>query len=117
MSAQKRRSKRLIYLKSVEEIPEFQSLKEEAEFWDTHSPMEILDQMEPVGLELAGDLKKSVERRYQERLLALCLDSAQIKKAKQIARKKGVGYLGLIRRWIQAGIMRELKRRNRAASR
>lgn len=100
MRAKKRHGKRLIHLKSVEEVPEFHSLEEEAEFWDTHTPIDILDQLEPVELEVAGDLKKKIE----ERLLALCLDSDQIKKAKEIAQKKGVGYLALIRRWIQAGI-------------
>jgi len=117
MRAKKRRSKRLIHLKSVEQIPEFHSLEEEAEFWDSHSPVEILDQLEPVKLELAEDLKKKIEERYRERLLSLCLDSDQIRKAKQIAKKRGVGYLVLLKQWIQAGITRELKKSHRGVSR
>ena len=35
-------------------IPDFASLEEEAEFWDTHDSTEFEDEWEPVDLEVAG---------------------------------------------------------------
>ncbi len=96
----RKQSQRMVYLHSVEEIPEFGSLEEEAAFWDTHSPVEILDQLEPVTLELSPKLQRELEGR----LLSLCLKPHQINQLLQIARKEGVSCLTLVKRWIEAGM-------------
>ncbi len=44
--------KRMRYLKSLDQIPHFKSESEEAEFWATHSLMDLWDQLEPVELEV-----------------------------------------------------------------
>ncbi|MGH2561555.1 MAG: hypothetical protein ACRDJH_21015 [Thermomicrobiales bacterium] len=41
-------------------IPEFASLKEEAEFWDTPSTTEFEDEWEPVEVEVARPLKHAL---------------------------------------------------------
>lgn len=94
----------MVYLRSVEEIPDFESLEEEAAFWDTHSPVEILDQLEPVALELAPKLQRELEERYQERLLSLCLSPQQLKRLTEIAKREGVSRFTLVKRWIEAGM-------------
>ena len=94
------RMRRMVYLRSVEEIPEFASAEEEAEFWETHSPVEILDRLEPVRVQLAPGLR----RRLGERLLAMCLSARQIERVSELARKRRVSTLTLIRRWIEQGL-------------
>ncbi len=94
------RRPRMIYLRTVEEIPDFESLEEEAAFWETHSPIEILDQLEPVRVQLS----KGLQRRLGERLLALCLSAPQLARVRELAHKKRVSSLELIRRWIEAGL-------------
>lgn len=90
----------MVYLRSVEEIPDFDSLEEEAAFWDTHSPIEILDQLEPVTLELSPKLQQALE----ERLLSVCLNPYQLKQLTEIAKRAGVSRFTLVKRWIEAGM-------------
>ncbi|MGB7291105.1 MAG: CopG family antitoxin [Thermodesulfobacteriota bacterium] len=97
------------YLKSVKEIPKFKSEDEEIEFWETHSMIDIIDKLPEVKVEISGELKKRMEEHKNKKLLTLRLDPAQIDKAKEIAIKKGMGYLTLMRHWIQQGIERELE--------
>ena len=97
------------YLESVEEIPDFKSEEEEIEFWETHSMVDILNELPEVKVEISGELKKRIEDHKKKKLLTLRLDPAQIDKAKEIAIKKGIGYLTLMRNWIQQGIERELE--------
>jgi hypothetical protein len=93
---------RMIYLRTVGEIPEFATLEEEAAFWETHSPLEILDQLEPVRVQLS----KGLQRRLGERLLVLCLSAPQIARVRELAHNKRVSSLELVRRWIEAGLQR-----------
>lgn len=44
-------------------IPAFNSIEEEAEFWDTHDFTDLLDESAPANIEVAGELKVRVERR------------------------------------------------------
>jgi hypothetical protein len=46
----------------------------------------------------------------KKRLLTLRLERRQIDDARRIALEKGLGYLTLMRVWIQEGIMREARR-------
>jgi predicted DNA binding CopG/RHH family protein len=103
----KKTRRKVEYLKSVEEIPDFKSEEEEIEFWKTHSLVDILDELPEVKVEISGELRKRIEDHKKKKLLTLRLDPAQIDKAKEIAIKKGVGYLTLMRNWIQQGIERE----------
>ncbi len=99
--------RRLRYLKSPEDIPKFESEQEEAQFWDTHSPIEILDQLEEVEVEVAGALKERIEERLRERLLDLLLEPEQLEKAKEIASRKGIDLLELLQIWVGKGLKAE----------
>lgn len=45
--------KAAIEVKTKARIPDFRSLEEEAEFWDTHDLTEFEDELEPVEFEIA----------------------------------------------------------------
>jgi len=115
-SIKKKSKTRVKYLKSVEEIPDFKSEEEEIEFWKSHSMVDILDKLPEVKVEISGDLKKRIEEHKNKKLLTLRLDPVQIEKAKEIAIRKGIGYLTLMRNWIQEGIERELDNRDKIES-
>ncbi|HZX12936.1 MAG TPA: CopG family antitoxin [Thermodesulfobacteriota bacterium] len=107
----KSKRKTIKYLKSTDEIPEFKSEEEEAEFWDTHSAAKIVDQLEEVDLEIAEPLKKKIEEQRRKELISLRLYPEQIEKTKAIAIQKSIGHLTLMRNWIQEGIERELSKK------
>lgn len=48
---------------AVGKIPAFNSIEEEAEFWDTHDFTDYLDESAPANIEVAGELKARVEQR------------------------------------------------------
>lgn len=81
-------------------IPKFRSLEEERRFWDTHSVTEFPAELKPVKVEFTRPKKK---------LISLRLDVPQIESLKQIATHKGLGYLSLIRYWINERLSRERK--------
>lgn len=89
------------------EIPRFESEDDEAEFWDTHSTVDYLEDSEPLSVEVSPDLKAAVQARAKQRV-TLRLERSQISAAKAIARKKGLPYQTLIRMWIHEAIQREL---------
>lgn len=91
-------------------IPKFKSEKEEAEFWDTHSALDYLDDTvevkEPIILSPA--LKKKIEKKRKNKvLLTLRLDQSLIKETKKIAEQKAIGYQTLMRMWIAEGLSQE----------
>ncbi len=79
-------------------IPKFKSLEEERRFWDTHSITEFIDELKPVKVEFVRPKKK---------LISLRLDAPQIESLKEIASHKGLGYLSLIRYWINERLSQE----------
>ncbi len=85
-------------------IPKFKSLKEESEFWDTHSVLDYLDDTEPV----EGHF---IDARPRKKLVSIRFDEELIAAAKRVARSKGVGYQTLLRMWAYEGLSRELQAR------
>ncbi len=79
-------------------IPKFKSLEEERRFWDTHSITEFLADLKPAKVEFI---------RFKKKLISLRLDTPQIESLKQIASRKGLGYLSLIRYWINERLSKE----------
>lgn len=71
-------------------IPRFRNREEEAEFWDTHSPLEY-GEWEEVELKVARPLSHT---------LAVRLDARTIDRLAQVARKKGLGPSTLARMWL-----------------
>ena len=105
---------RLRYLKSLDEIPRFHDEAEEAEFWSTHSLAEIWDQLEPVEVEVAPEMRRLTVRRTRKKPVTLRLEAQQIERAKRLARAKSLSYQALMRSWISEGIARAERSRKRA---
>lgn len=79
-------------------IPEFQSMEEAAEFWDTHSTTEFEDEWEPVDVEVSPNLGH---------VLSVRLDRPTFRRLSGIARQKGVGASTLARMWVLEALEHE----------
>ncbi|HEY7029794.1 MAG TPA: CopG family antitoxin [Thermomicrobiales bacterium] len=73
-------------------IPSFNSIEEEAAFWDTHDFTDFADESTPVQVTVGQDL---AER------LTLRLDKADREALTRRARAKGVGPSTLVRMWLK----------------
>lgn len=83
-------------------IPKFKSLEEERKFWDTHEITDFLDEIKPAKIEF---------KRPRRKLVSIRLDAVQIQALREIAARKGLGYLTLIRSWISERLIAEHKSR------
>jgi len=79
-------------------IPRFKSREEEAEFWDTHSPLDYGEWKE---------VKRFKVVRPLAHILGVRLDAKTITKLGAIGRKKGVGASTLARMWLLERLERE----------
>ncbi len=94
-------------------IPKFKSEKEEAQFWDTHSPLDYKDTFSDIKESIEFDpvlLKRVANRRAErKRFLTIRIGQRQVDLTKVIAKEKGLGYQTLMRMWVIEGIHKELK--------
>jgi predicted DNA binding CopG/RHH family protein len=74
-------------------IPAFQSIEQEAQFWDTHSVLDFPDEFEYVGFE--------EPRAKKEAPISVRLDRADRMRLKAEADKMGIGPSTLARIWIK----------------
>jgi predicted DNA binding CopG/RHH family protein len=72
-------------------IPEFDSIEEEAAFWDTHSTADYEAEFKPVRVRFAKRLSSGVTIR---------LDPDTLKQLRTMAQEKGIGPTTLIRMWV-----------------
>ena len=82
-------------------LPKFKSHKEEAKFWDTHDTTKYLDEFKTAKLDFSKSRKKLVSMRLPE---------PEIAGLKQIAARKGIGYLTMIRMWVTEKFVQEMKK-------
>ena len=82
----------------MKKIPKFKSLEAERLFWDTHNITDYLHELKPVKMQFVKPKKKLVSVR---------LEAEQIEALKRIASRKGLGYLTLIRFWINQNLIKE----------
>ena len=69
-------------------IPNFSSIEEEAEFWDTHDTTDFEDEFKPVKVRVAKNLSEGVTIR---------LDHDTLNKVRTAAHKQGIGPTTLVR--------------------
>lgn len=74
-------------MKKIKEVPKFKSIKEEAEFWDTHSTEDFPDYWQPV-----TDVKfsKNLVSVYKK-VVPIRLDEETVTAVKRVAKQKGIG--------------------------
>ena len=77
-------------------VPEFKSLQEEREFWDTHDATDYLDEFE--------ETKDVVFIRPKKVLISLRLDPSIVKKLRELADKEGLPPTTYARMLIIKGI-------------
>jgi predicted DNA binding CopG/RHH family protein len=80
-------------------IPHFSSDEEAAEFWDTHSVTDYLDELAPT-----PDVRFRLQNLKQ---ISLRLAPGQIATLKVIAAGKGIGYQTMLRMWITERMQQE----------
>ena len=85
---------------TMSKIPKFASEQEEAEFWDTHSITDYLDELTPVDVTV-------VDARPRKEQISLRLDRETITRLKALARQRGIGYQTLIRMWVMERLNQE----------
>lgn len=78
-------------------IPDFKSLEEAAEYWDTHSFADYIEDTEPVEIEVSPTRRR----------IMVEIDNDILEKLKKVARKKHKGYDKLINSWIREKIIQE----------
>jgi hypothetical protein len=76
-------------------IPRFQSIEEEAAFWDTHDSAEFENEFEDVEEEM-----RFVLVRPTERWLPLVLDDHLMAMLEERATQQGIAPAALVSRWI-----------------
>lgn len=74
-------------------IPDFKTIEEEAEFWDTHDSTEFEDEFTEV-----EDVQFVM--KTQKKPLTLRLEEQSLNELRKIAREKGIGPSTLARMWI-----------------
>ena len=81
----------------TKKIPDFKSLEEAAEYWDTHSFADHLDDTSPVEIEV----------RLERRKISLDMNNDLSDKLNKIAKSKKKSCSKLIRSWIIEKINQE----------
>ena len=76
---------------SASRIPTFNSVQEEAEFWDIHSTTEFEDEWEAIKLDVSPSL---------EHVLSVRVDRETFRRLSAAARVRGVGASTLARMWV-----------------
>lgn len=106
--------RRMRYIASLAQIPRFRNEAEEAKFWASHSLAKIWDQLEPVQIEVAPDVRRVTLQQSRKKPVTLRLEERQIKRTKEIAHERSLNYQTLLRAWIAEAIAREDRPRRRA---
>jgi predicted DNA binding CopG/RHH family protein len=83
--------------KKPNRIPEFTSIEEEAEFWDTHETTDFEDEFTPVKVRFAKHLSEGITIR---------LDPDTLAQLRSRAHEKGIGPTTLARMWILERLQR-----------
>lgn len=82
----------------VAPIPDFKTIAEEAEFWDTHSVAPYWHQWKKVNVRVAKNLSDGITVRF---------DGRDLDEIRARAAKKGLGPTQLIRMWVMEQLGRK----------
>ncbi|MBS3825518.1 hypothetical protein KGY58_03140 [Candidatus Bipolaricaulota bacterium] len=83
------------------EIPEFENIEEEAEFWDDFDTAKIWDQME--------ELEEVVFTKPERQVVSFRMDRELVDRIKAYAQSLDTPYTALIRMWAIKGFKREVE--------
>ena len=111
----------LIPVNRLEDIPQFKTEDEEAEFWSTHSFGEaLLERMERIPPEGNDEFPparaETIPPVTRDGSVVMRLDDRTFERVLALARKRRVGYRKLLKQFILDGLEEEERRETRAAS-
>lgn len=84
-------------LKKNQKVPVFRSRKEEAEFWDAHSPLDFPDYWQDEEVNVEKPLRHEI-------ILSVRLDEESVKRMEEIAQRRHIGKSTLARMLIIEGL-------------
>ena len=87
-------------------IPEFKTIEEEAEFWDTHDTTDYEDEFKPVKVRFADKLFDRV---------TIPVDADVLAQLDALAREEELNATALARRWVLERLEQEIRARGKAA--
>ena len=87
-------------------IPEFKTIQEEAEFWDTHDTTDYEDEFKPVKVRFADKLFDRV---------TIPVDADTLVQLEALAREAELNATALARRWVLERLEQEIRARGQAA--
>ena len=87
-------------------IPEFKTIEEEAEFWDTHDTTDYEDEFKPVKARFADKLFDRV---------TIPVDADTLAQLDTLAREEELNATALARRWVLERLEQEIRARGQAA--
>ncbi len=87
-------------------IPEFKTIEEEAEFWDTHDLTDYWDEFKPVKVRFADKLFDRV---------TIPVDADTLAQLEALAREEELNATVLVRRWVLERLEQEVRARGQAA--
>jgi len=87
-------------------IPEFKTIEEEAEFWDTHDTTDYEDEFKPVKARFADKLLDRV---------TIPVDADTLVQLEALAREEELNATALARRWVLERLEQEIRARGQAA--
>ena len=87
-------------------IPEFKTIEEEAEFWDTHDLTDYWDEFKPVKVRFADQLFDRV---------TIPVDADTLAQLEALAREEELNATVLVRRWVLERLEQEVRARGKAA--
>lgn len=89
-------------MSNLKKVPDFKSLEEEAEFWDTHDSADYID-WSKAEKTILPNLKLSTES------ISLRLPSSLLARIKELANEKDVPYQSLMKVYLSDQVNHELK--------
>ena len=87
-------------------IPEFKTIQEEAEFWDTHDLTDYEDEFRPIKVRFAEKLFDRV---------TIPVDADTLAQLEALAREEELNATALARRWVLERLEQEIRARGQAA--
>ena len=91
------------------QIPHFDSLEEESEFWDNVDTTDFIDWNEPpIELVFGGRMAERVaEIERQKKSISMRMEVGMLNRLRRIARRRSIGYQTLMRMWIAERLEQE----------
>ena len=77
-------------------MPAFETLDEEAAFWDEHDTTEFADEWEPVEVEVVQPLRHG---------LTVTLDTEEFHRLLAIAKERGISIIALAELWVRESLV------------